>query len=291
MPVEKSIVYKDTHGAVLRTVTKTWNSYLQLAGECTTLPNGKTSGVFYQYEAYPFPGGLAPASNPSASTTNLPTDVAEYDYGLVTNPCQRPSGTATRETVTAYASFSNTPLWPAMSYWNGSQTVPLIMPPMVDRPATVTTYQLGSNGAQVRISESDYSYDETALSPVSSPLGHDDTNYGSNSTAPRGNLTTATHKCFQGSGSCADSVTKIAYDTTGQPVSVTDSRNNTTTLSYTDNYTSDDGSPSGNTNTYVTTITRPSTGGVSHVESFQWDFNKGYLRKLTDENLQPTFYE
>ena len=37
-PVENTIVYKDTDGSLLKTVTKKWNNINQLAGECETLP-------------------------------------------------------------------------------------------------------------------------------------------------------------------------------------------------------------------------------------------------------------
>jgi RHS repeat-associated protein len=283
LAMENSIIYKNTLGNVLRTITKVWNSSLQLSGECATLPNGKSSGRFYQYQPYPMPGGLALAAGPQATTTNLHIDVAEYDYGLVTTPCQRPTSTPTKETVTTYASFANTPLLPSFNYPSGTVS----LPPIPDRPATVIQYQNGT-----KVSETDYSYDETPLAAVSpGPVGHDETNYGSASSVARGNPTTITRKCFQGTTACTDSVAKISYDTTGQPISVIDANNNTTTLSYADNYTTDDGSPSGNTNTYITNITRPPTNGISHIETFQWDFNKGQLRTLTDENNQPTSYQ
>ncbi len=85
-------------------------------------------------------------------------------------------------------------------------------------------------------------------------------------------------------------MTQIGYDETGQPVTITDANLNQTKLSYADNYTSDDGSPSGNTNTYLTTITRPTTNNIPHVSTYQYDFNKGELRKTTDENLQVSNY-
>jgi YD repeat-containing protein len=291
LATENTIIYKDTAGNVLRTVTKAWNYVNQLAGECTTLPNGKTSGTFYQYEPYSLSDYNPSAINPLALTTNVMTDVAEYDYGLVSTPCQRPTTTPTRETVTTYANFANTPLWPTFSMFYNNNTVNVSMPPMVDRPATVKKYEIGANGTQVEVSETDYSYDQTAVASVSSPIGHDETNYGNGSTVARGNPTTVTQKCFQGSTNCANSVTTITYDTTGQALSVTDPNGNQTTLSYADNYTTDDGTPSGNTNTYLTKMTRPTTNGVAHIESFQWDFNKGELRTLTDENNQQTSYQ
>lgn len=295
MGLEHTIIYKDTTGAVVRTVTKAWTSYNQLSAVCTTLPDGKTSGTFYQYQPYSLSGANSNMMNPAAGMTDFPTDIAEYDYGLVTTPCQRPSSTPTKETVTTYATFVNTPLLPTFTV--SGQNVSL--EPISDRPATIVEYQNGT-----KASETEYVYDQTAVASVSpTPVGHDENNYENGSNVPRGNLTTVTRKCFQGSTNCTDSVTTIAYDTTGQPVSVTDpcgnapcsdmtGTNHTTTLSYADNYTTDDGSPSGNTNTYLTKITRPTTtNGVPHVQTFQWDFNKGELRQLIDENNNPTSYQ
>ena len=286
IPVESTIIYKDTAGNTLQTVTKAWDAANQLTAECTTLPNGKSSGIFYQYESYPVPpGGIASEPTPTAFTTNLHTDVAEYDYGSVTTPCQKPSTTPTRETATTYASFANTPLWPTFSVT--SQNVQVSMPPMVDRPATVITYQNGT-----RVAETDYNYDQTAVATVPTvPIGHDETNYGNGSSVPRGNPTTVTRQCFQGSTACTPSIITVTYDTTGQPVTVTDANNNLTKISYADSYTTDDGSPTGNTNTYPTIITRPTTNGVSHIESFQWDFNKGQLRAITDENTRQSTFQ
>jgi len=104
--VENTIVYKDTAGNVLRTVTKAWNYSNQLAGECRTLPNGKTSGIFYKYEPYPQQGMNTVRGNLESGTTDILTDVAEYDYGQVTSPCTRPTTTAARETITKLCEFS-----------------------------------------------------------------------------------------------------------------------------------------------------------------------------------------
>jgi hypothetical protein len=152
IPLEHTIAYYDTAGNVIKTVTKIWASpFQQLQGECTTLPNGQTSGIFYQY----------------AGNTQLRTDKAEYDYGAVTASCQKPSSTATRETVTSYQAFSNSPLVPGTAI-------------IQDRPCSVITY---GNGA--KLAETDYLYDGgttacgtagapsvTAVSPLAK--NHDD---------------------------------------------------------------------------------------------------------------------
>jgi RHS repeat-associated protein len=280
MPVENTITYYDTSGSLLKTVSKVWNSINQLSGECETLPNGQTSGKFYVYQSYN-PANWS-SLNPAATSTNLPTDVAEYDYTSSLGSgsgCVRPSpGTLlpTRETKTTYwVAPSPTPLFPGY-------------PSLLDRPATVQVYGVAS-GSQALLQETDYSYDGTSPTGVTpTPYGHDETNYGSGSTAPRGNPTTVTKKCL--TGCTTNSVTTYTYDTTGQRLSSKDANGNTTNYLYTDNYTTDDGSPSGNTNAYLTKITEPSTNGVAHVTTFQYGYEDGKLRNKTDENSRVTTY-
>ncbi len=270
MPVEDTITYNDTSNNLLKTVTKVWNSINQMTAECETLPNGQTAGKFYAYQAY------SPQnwnSYPIGYTTDLPTDVAEYDYGAVSTPCVQPSGAPTRETITTYQTFGPTPL---VSVW----------PSLLDRPATVKVY---GNGA--RESETDYAYDGVVPDNVTPPpVGHDETNYGGGLPAPRGNPTTITRKCFVGAQACTDSVTHYSYDTTGQLLSTTDAKGNVTQYSYTDSYSADDGSPTGNTNAFVTKITEPPTNGVSHITQFKYGFDDGKLRSATDENGQVTTF-
>jgi YD repeat-containing protein len=294
-PTESTVLYYDTTGSLLKTTTKVWAGGQQgiLIAECETLNTGAASGKFYEYATWP-PAKLFGLIY-SGIIDDAVTDVAEYDYGAVDSSCTRPAAVPSRETATTYATFANTPLWPTITV-NGT-SVP--NPYILDRPATVKVYDHGS-----LIAETDYGYDQTAVSAVSPDvIGHDETNYGQASTLPRGNATTITKKCFTGSQSCTNSVVRIAYDETGQPVTVTGANGNVTNLSYIDNYTSDDGTPSSvpcvpggattcsNTNTYLTQINHPTTAnGVSHVEKFQWDFNKGELRVAWDENNQASYY-
>ncbi|WP_158789126.1 hypothetical protein [Granulicella sp. L46] len=287
VPQEGTIIYYDTSGSVLKTIVKVWSgpyAEAHLAGECTVLPNGLVSGAFYSYQTYPSDYAQS-GTSPYLSQTDVKNDIAEFDYGVVNSTCTRPSTTPSRETVMTYAAFGPTPSLPVYSVTqSGSYSDSL--PSMWGKPATVKTYDHGS-----LVAETDYAYDQFAVASVSpAPLNHDEASYGSSSTVSRGNPTTITKKCFTSSQTCANSVTQVSYDTTGQPVTVTDANLNQTMLSYADNYTGDDGSPSGNTNTYLTKITRPTTNNVQHVSSYQYDFNKGELRKATDENGQSSSY-
>ena len=276
IPIENTIAYYDTSGTLLKTVTKTWypNTQDLMSGECITVPNVGTSGTFYQYESGG-PGGIYA----EAGLTDLVTDKAEYDYGLTT--CARPSTTPSRETITAYQSFT-----PAPTSLNPIDRT------IYDRPQSVKVYDKGA-----LIAETDYGYDGAgirgyAVSAVSPQLYAHDASFAWNASpaAPRGNLTSVTKKCFQ--ADCQNITTTVTYDEGGQVTSVTDGRGNTTLLSHADVYTTDDGAPpSGySTDTYVTQITRPQTGAVAHVSNFQWDYNKGELRSASDENNQPSTY-
>jgi hypothetical protein len=179
-----------------------------LSGQCETLPNS-TAGTFYQYQPYTgFSAVNQTPLNPNANLTNLPTDVAEFDFGTVSSGCTRPTSTPVRETKTAYHNFGTTPQF---GY-----------PSILDRPQSVQTYGNGT-----LLSETDYYYDgstsltgtttsgvpPTTVTPT--PYGHDETNYGAGSTVPRGNPTKVVKQCFVGGSSCVNSVTTYTYDTTG----------------------------------------------------------------------------
>jgi RHS repeat-associated protein len=251
-PAEQTVVYKDWNGSTLQTVTKSWINGNMMATEQVTLPTGQTSKTIYIY-----------ANN---NTFNLVTEKDEYDYG------QGAPGALLRKTVINYASFPTTPIYP----YDAS---------ILDKPSSVLVYD-GAN-TSTPISETDYAYDQSALSPVST-VGHDDTNYGT-SYLNRGNATTVTQKCFPG---CADLITKYTYDQTGQMVSMIDPAGNaaggnaaqhTTTYSYADD-------PPGNTNAYLTKITHPQTNGVNHIESFSYNYATGQLTASKDQNQQATSY-
>ena len=279
LPVEKTIQYYDNGGTtLLKTITKNWNLGVNtltewsplpaLACQLETLDNGLITGSFYSYG--------------SQAQIQL-TDVKTYDYGILTSTSacltnQPPSTTPTLEEKVTYQSFGNTPI-----YTSG--------PSIFDRPATIQIY---GNGTLA--SETDYAYDGSSVASVSA-TGHDDTNYGSGFTSPRGNVTKITQKCL--SGCSQDSVTTYTFDDTGQVVSKLDPCGNatcsdmtggshTTTYSYADSYSTCSGAApaAGNTNAYVTQV----TDALGHTAKFCYGYDDGQLRGSTDANGQTTLY-
>jgi RHS repeat-associated protein len=280
-PVEASIAYYDVTGTLLKTVAKTWKDVRLLASQTTTYPNSEATKTAWSY---------------NAREQQIEKD--DYDFSTSTPPLLR-------KTVTNYQQFN-------LNLYPGAQTI-------ADRPCQIITYD--STGTN-RVAETDYFYDNgatttpcgTAGTPSltgaggGSLTGHDETNYASTSTTPRGNLTQKTQWVSSGTAP----VTKYSYDETGQILSMIDPCGNatcsdmtgtthTTSYSYADSFLSTNSAgftttagspPTGKvTNAYLTTITQPATSGVAHFEQFAYGYNDGEVTQMTDENSQPTKYE
>jgi YD repeat-containing protein len=258
IPLEYQIMTYDwgTTTSPLQTVTKYWADQFNMTRQDTTI-GGVTSKVTYS------PGSF------------LPTETDEYDFG---------ASTATRKTLITYQ--------------------PITAPGTILNEPCKTVITEGAN-----TSEADSYYDgggtlcgadsggstTAALSPLSA--NHDETNYGPTaaSSVARGNLTKLVRVLAGGTAP----TTTFTYDETGQVVSMTDPCGNatcpdmsgsthTTSYSYTDS--PPEGNPYGQSNAYLTAITRPSTNGVAHTESYQYNYASGELAQSTDENSETTTY-
>ena len=190
----------------------------------------------------------------------------DYDYGTGTvppptliGPPPTPMGALLRKVVTAYAPLGGH---------------------VVDKPSSVIT----DNGAGTRLAETDYAYDQTTPTATTGVV-HLTT--GQNI----GNVTTKTDWLNTGTSP----VTTYAYDNTGQILKKTDPVTTPcpsgciTTYSYTDSYTI--GTPPGNTNAYLTTLTHPTTSGVAHVEKFKYSYTDGNPTQFIDQNNQTSTYK
>lgn len=257
---ETSEVYA-AGSSTLRTVAEAWSPDGKPSYKITTLEDGSTaSETVWCYDG-----------------NDQLTEKDEFGYsgtgspGGTCNPNLPPAvGPLMRKTITAYN--------PSFGQFDGTS---LTGQWIVDRPAATTVY----DGSGNRVAETDYTYGNTT-SPVTVIAGtHDDTNYSSSSNLNRANLLSATNQCFP---NCANAVTSYAYDDTGQVTSTTDPNLNMTTYSYADHF--DTGTPPGATDGYVTQITYPFTNGVSHQESFTYNYEDGTLATTTDENSQITHY-
>jgi hypothetical protein len=196
IPLEQNIVYQDSTGTTLRTITKNWLDPYRITKEQTTLENGLTTETDYTY-------GIGMQV----------TEKDDYDYG------SGGRGSLLRKTSTTYQAFAATPLYPTA-------------PSIASLPSTVIEY----DGAGNKVAETDYIYDGTAVvSPCGgcTLTGHDESKYPPSVASPRGNLTKRTKWLNAGGTSPVENYT---YDETGQKLSYTNANNNTTTYSYLDVY-------------------------------------------------------
>ncbi len=267
IPMEQSIQYFDweNNTAPVRTENQSWDQYANLLNSQVILNSAVASQINYSYLN---PGNIF-----------VPSEVDEYDFG---------QNLPTRRTVTTYQDFTGTP---------GI---------LADRPCKTVVY--GSSGNP--LSESDFYYDGSASlcasvgaavapGPVSAlPAGtHDETAFGPGATVPRGNVTKSIRSSING----VPSIDTYSFDETGQLLthmapcgnpSCPDINNSQSPTTYT--YTGSsftDGSAGGNTNAYVSSITEPSTNGVSHITQYGYRLADGQVSYIIDENQQRTDYQ
>jgi RHS repeat-associated protein len=268
IPVEQQIVYQDGSGGTLKTVNKTWSDVFHEIGEQTILDNGQGSATLRCY-------------NSNGQVSDI------YEYGF------QSEGSKPADPSCATSAGLTSAMGPLKRH-KGISYAPMGSTNILNRPCDVSIFIPAQTSA---IAETQYFYDGS-LSLCGSPAPHatagvsglvsgthDELNYGPSSAIPRGNTTRADRICKP---SCGHSVTSIAYDETGQAISITDPNGNVTQYSYLDKFS--DAGPSGNTNAYVTQITRPTTNGISHIETYKYAYSNGQPTLAVDQNLQQTQY-
>ncbi len=210
---------------------------LPLSVKTSVYPSGKVSLVTRQYDAGP--GFGAP------SFGNVTQEIV-YDWG------QGAPGAPLRETDTTYK-------WQSNSAYLAAH--------LIDLPASVVI----KDGSGNRVSEADYSYDETGLQPHTGTLPT-----GTLVTAPnsvRGNLTTVS-KWLNTANSFISS--HMNWYDTGEVYQQSDPLGHTTTHIYDPAYAG----------AYSTQTCSPSTsaGSITHCVSGTYDYSSGLLTSFTNEN-------
>jgi RHS repeat-associated protein len=170
-------------------------------------------------------------------------------------------------------------------------------PEILDRPCQVLTYD---GSGSTKYAETDYYFDggttlcaqssSNSTSAVPGLANHDETSYGSTSNIPRGNVTKVVQLDLE---TGAGSTTGYTYDESGQVTSMTDPNGHTTTYSHLDSYVSGEGTPSRQSDAYLTRIVRPNTGpsnSIGHVQNFTYRYKDGQLATSSDENSNTTAY-
>jgi RHS repeat-associated protein len=161
---------------------------------------------------------------------------------------------------------------------------------ILNRPSSVIVTDKNGNPVAKTFNCYDYATG-CGSSPLTSSFGsasgktnHDDTNYSTTNTV-RGDLTQIQRLV---SGSSTYLTKSMRYDMTGQLLQETDWSNllaSATSYDYTDHYVN--GTPSGPTNAYPTTITAP-LGAGSSTETYY--YGTGQLASITDANNQATSF-
>lgn len=219
-------------------------------GTCTP----GVSAPISQVDIYTQPAGAPSAAHQETlyNSNGLPASISEWDYG---------TSVASRVTTISYASPGNG---------------------IVDRPSDIKV----TDGAGNRLSETQISYDESALASTSGVPNHDYTIYNSSFTQ-RGNPTTVKQWV---SGTTFLSTTNT-YDDLGNLRTTTDPGGHQTTFDYTDSY--NDGL-NHSTQAFATTITMPTTTGngtnVAHVLKNKYYWPSTMLYQAIDQNNQSTTY-
>ena len=230
---------------------------------------------------------LSPSSAFPATVTTTYNDVGlqqqvKYTYDKYSNVIEK-------DESNFYACSSGTctpPSWlrKTLSTFYWAQSAAYQTAHIVDKPYTITV----TDGSGNPIAETQYGYDEFALSGSAGYTNHDDQNYSATMQGPRGNVTSDSQCANFSAGACSSWLTTHHYyDLTGQVVKTTDPIGNPTTYDYTDHYVG--GTPAQPTNGYITTVTRPQTA-VPHVDTFTYYLYSGDKASHMDENSQTTTY-
>lgn len=267
-------------------VTKPSGDQIQYDFNTNAGSNGSWAGIALFYHN----GGQVG----SIDTTWTSTSTYAQKQSVTWTPQDSSSPFPQRMTEYTYGN-SSLPFYSEISEWNyyalGNQ------PSTPTRLTTFSSYCDGSpgsvtvtNGAGTQtFAQTKTTFDSygSGLISVTGVTHHDDTNFGVGYTT-RCNPTSISQLV----GSSTYITTSMTYDMTGEIRSNTDANNNTTTLSYTDSFYSDNNAnppasytPSAPTNAYLTTVTLPVIGA----QTTGYYYGTGQMALSTDQNGATTY--
>jgi RHS repeat-associated protein len=266
IPVEQSVVTYDwgPSTAFILSQSKVWADPYEMTSETDLLHSGQSSKVAYSYD-----GGARV------------TEKDEYDF----DPSSPPRVTTYGYYSSVYASSGlSTPC--QIVVHTGSATGP--------RVAETDVYYDGGTATCASGKGATTSAGSLAVFPDATST-HDEANYSPATGVFRGNVT----KLVKWSNNGPSPTATFAYDETGQRVSMTDACGNTacsdvTGTGHTTTYLYADvpggGNPAGNSNAYLTKITKPAVNGMTQHEDFSYYYDLGSLASSSDVNGNPTSY-
>lgn len=268
---EMGVVYKDSKGNTLRTVSNKYAADYdpvdqtavneRITQTTTTLDNGQASQKQTDFnDTFSYPCVNEGGACTGTATRLNPTEIREYDYGT------SGVGPLIRRTDYAYQHTNN------QSYINLN---------IVDKPTTIKVYDGSGALAAQTVNEYD-KYSHTGQQMQSSGAVQHNPNYGTGFTT-RGNLT-AVSRWNNQSGSYL--TTTNQYDDAGNLLSTIDPDGNQTSYSYSDSWAGAACVPSGASAAYRTKITN-AKGQFSTTTYYACT---GTIGTTTDPNLKQTIY-
>lgn len=226
-------------------------------------------------------GGASPIQKQTQYAYDAWNNITEKDesdfYTCTGSPCpasSSPSNGWLKKTEYRYLYSNPTSSQPTFDYTSSH---------ILDKPSQISVF----DGSGHLVAQQQYIYDEFPLQPRSGVTQHDDTGFPASFIGPRGNVTTERRCSSISANACTTWVQSTKhYDQVGNLVTATDFGGNTYTYDYTDAYPlSAQPSPTAG---YVTSFTRPSVNGVTHVTAATYDFSTGVPLSQTGENGEKT---
>jgi RHS repeat-associated protein len=251
LAVTKATAYTVTGVVMPKSTTVTWAATGQVAETDTSWDSIPNSGYYT--------GSDNPANDVSRGDVLSRVD---YDYGSGAH------GALLRNTQYTYLYQENSKY---------------LAPNIVDRVYQESIYNSLTESSSTLVAQTTTAYDvfnqtsingQGALVSAAGTTNHDYTNFGTAATL--WGLPTSVTKAV-GSGSAAIT-TYTDYNDLGSPTIATDGNRNSTRYSY------------GAENAFLSSVTQPTTNGIKHIDSYDYDTNTGLLMSHTDQNNILTKY-